>query len=112
MTGDCHVRFCERLGVQLLLATRRKVLGAKGSTLIVLLSKKYVSLLAVAFLVAIPLSYYAALQWLQAFAFRISLTPVLFMKAGLLIMAISLVTVGVQSYKATLANPVDALKEQ
>lgn len=90
----------------------RKVLGANGSALVVLLSKNYVLLLALSFLVAIPLSYYAAWQWLQTFAFRVELTPMLFTKAGLLIVALCLLTVGIQSYKATLTNPVDALKEQ
>ena len=90
----------------------RKVLGARETSLVVLLARNYVILIAIAFVIAIPLSYYAASQWLQTFVFRIPITPMLFIKAGLLIMVIALVTVGVQAYKATLANPVDALKEQ
>ena len=90
----------------------RKVLGAGEGKLLVLLAKNYLLLIGIAFLIAIPLSYYAASQWLQKFAFRIPVTPVLFIKAGLMIMMISMITVGIQSYKATRANPVDALKEQ
>jgi putative ABC transport system permease protein len=90
----------------------RKVLGAGEGSLVILLSRNYVFLIAIAFAVSVPLSYYAASQWLQTFAFRISITPLLFVKAGLLIIGISLLTVGIQSLKATRANPVDALKEQ
>ncbi|MGC1240322.1 MAG: ABC transporter permease [Chryseosolibacter sp.] len=90
----------------------RKVLGAGETGLLMLLARNYIWLIAIAFVIAIPLSYYAAWQWLQTFAFRIAVTPVLFIKAGLLIAVIALVTVGVQAYKATLTNPVDALKEQ
>jgi putative ABC transport system permease protein len=79
---------------------------------VVLLSMNYLILIAIAFAIAIPLSYYAASQWLQTFVFRIPITPALFVKAGLLIMVIALITVGIQSLKATRANPVDALKEQ
>ncbi|HET9486285.1 MAG TPA: ABC transporter permease [Chryseosolibacter sp.] len=90
----------------------RKVLGANEGGLVVLLSGNYAILIGIAFLIAAPLSYYAAWQWLQTFAFRIPITATLFIKAGLLIMVISFITVGIQAYKATLANPVDALKEQ
>lgn len=90
----------------------RKVLGAKEENLVVQLAKDYVLLLSIAFLISIPFSYYAAWQWLQKFAYRIPITPMLFIKAGLFIMIISLFTVGLQSFKAARANPVDALKEQ
>jgi putative ABC transport system permease protein len=90
----------------------RKVLGAEETTLVMQLAKNYALLIGIAFVVAIPFSYYAAYQWLQKFAYRIDITPLLFIKAGLFIMALSFITVGVQSYKAARANPVDALKEQ
>lgn len=90
----------------------RKVLGASESKLVAGLSKQYVVLLAVAFIIAIPFSYLAAEQWLQEFAFRIRLTPILFVKSGLVILALALVTVGIQSLKAARTNPVNALKEQ
>ena len=90
----------------------RKVLGASERNLVVLLGKNYVILIAIAFAVAVPLSFYAAWRWLQTFAFRIDITPLLFLKTGLLITAIALVTVGIQSYRATQVNPVEALKEQ
>lgn len=90
----------------------RKVLGASESTLVMQLGKTYVLLISLAFIIAAPFSYYAADQWLQKFAYRIDITPLLFVKAALFILIISLLTVGIQSLKAARTNPVDALKEQ
>jgi putative ABC transport system permease protein len=90
----------------------RKVLGAEEGSIVVHLGKGYVLLILIAFVIAIPFSYYVAHQWLQKFTYRIDITPLLFIKAGLLIFVISLVTVGVQSFKAARTNPVNALKEQ
>jgi len=90
----------------------RKVLGAGEANLIIQLGKNYVLLIAVAFIIAIPFSYYAVNEWLQKFAFRISVTPMPFIKAALLIAGISLLTVGFQAFKAARGNPVDALRER
>lgn len=90
----------------------RKVLGATEGNLVLLLARNYILLMAIAFAIAVPLSYYAAREWLESFVFRIEITPILFIKAALLIVAIALLTVGIQSYRATRANPVEALKEQ
>jgi putative ABC transport system permease protein len=89
----------------------RKVFGAAEASLVVLLGKGYLLLITIAFAVAIPLSYYAASQWLQKFAFRIPITPLLFIKAGLFITVIAVVTVGIQSLKAARTNPAEILKE-
>ena len=90
----------------------RKVLGASESSLVVQLGKTYVLLIAIAFILAAPFSYYAAEAWLQKFAYHIDLTPMLFVKAALFILLISLLTVGIQAFNAARQNPVDALKEQ
>ena len=89
----------------------RKVLGASEVQLVAQLARTYTLLIGIAFVFAAPFSYYAAYQWLQKFSFRISITPMLFVKAGFLIMMIAVVTVGLQSYKASRNNPVEALKE-
>lgn len=90
----------------------RKVLGAGEKELVFGLTKSYTVLIVIAFVIAVPLSYCAASMWLERFAFRIDLTPMLFVKAALFIAGLSLLTVGAQSFKAVRANPVDALKEQ
>jgi putative ABC transport system permease protein len=89
----------------------RKVLGAGEGTLVFTLAKNYVVLIGIAFVVAVPLSYYATWQWLQKFAFHIPITAALFLKAAALIVTITLITVGIQSLRAVRANPVNALKE-
>jgi putative ABC transport system permease protein len=90
----------------------RKVLGANEGRLVVQLARSYMILIAIAFVIAIPFSYYAASEWLQKFAFHIPITPWLFIEAALFIAVLSLLTVGIQSFKAARSNPVDALKEQ
>jgi putative ABC transport system permease protein len=90
----------------------RKVFGAGDASLVIGLSKTYMILIVIAFAVAVPISYWAAEQWLQKFAYHIEITPMLFLKAAFFITALSLITVCVQSLKAARANPVDALKDQ
>jgi putative ABC transport system permease protein len=90
----------------------RKVLGAKESQLVVQLGKTYILLICVAFVVAIPFSYYTASKWLETFPYRTEVTAMLFVKAAVGILAISMLTVGIQSLKAARTNPVNALKEQ
>lgn len=90
----------------------RKILGAGESNLVVQLGKNYVLLIAVAFIIAIPLSYYAANEWLQEFVFRISITPIPFVKAALLIASISLLTVGLLAFRAARVNPVKNLRSE
>jgi putative ABC transport system permease protein len=90
----------------------RKVFGAADLSIVIGLSKTYMVLIAIAFIVAMPVSYWAAEQWLQKFAYHIDITPLLFVKAAIFISALSLLTVGIQSLKAARSNPADALKEQ
>jgi len=90
----------------------RKVLGANEGALVIQLAKNYVLLISVAFVIAAPFSYLAADQWLSKFAFHIPITAGLFIEAGLLIMLLSLLTVGIQSFNAARANPVDSLKTE
>jgi putative ABC transport system permease protein len=88
----------------------RKALGATSQSIIFLLSKGYIRLMLVAFVIAVPISAYLLNQWLEAFAYRISLGPVYFGGAFLLLAGISFVTVGLQSYKASVENPVNNLR--
>jgi putative ABC transport system permease protein len=90
----------------------RKVFGASESQLVVHLGKTYIFLICVAFLVAVPVSYYAAHEWLSSFPYRTEITASLFVKAALAILAVAMITVGIQSLKAARWNPVEALKEQ
>jgi hypothetical protein len=88
----------------------RKVLGASLGHLLLLLSKDFVKLVILANLVAWPIVWYAMNQWLQGFAYRTSLGWTMFFLTAMTALLIALVTVGFQTVKAVLANPVEALR--
>jgi putative ABC transport system permease protein len=78
--------------------------------LLLLFSKDFVRLVAVATIIAIPLVFWGASQWLSNYAFHIPLEWFIFVGPPFLLLAISLTMIGVQSLKTALANPVDSLK--
>lgn len=88
----------------------RKVLGASVPGIVGLLSKEFVALIGIAFLIAAPASYYFLGQWLDGFAYRIDLGVGVFLLAAALSLLIAFATVSYQSLKAALANPSEALR--
>jgi putative ABC transport system permease protein len=88
----------------------RKVLGADISRIVLLLSQDFTKSVLYANLFAWPLAYYAASQWLKSYAYRIRISPWIFLAAGAAVLSIALLTVSFQAVKAALANPVDTLK--
>lgn len=90
----------------------RKVFGASVNSLLVLLTRKYFVLIVIAFVVVIPVSYYAAQLWLSTFAYRIELSPWIYLQACALVVAITIVTVSFQSVKAALTNPATTLRTE
>ncbi len=90
----------------------RKVLGANVSGIVGLLSKDFLILVGVSFIIATPIAWYGMSKWLQAFAYRIPLSWWMFALAGLLAVVIALITVSSQAIKAALMNPVKSLKTE
>ena len=90
----------------------RKVLGASVAQIIVLLSRNFAVLVAVAFVVACPLIYYAADQFLQDYAYRISVGLDIFVIAGVVALLIAGLSVSAQAFRAASANPVDSLRDE
>jgi len=88
----------------------RKVLGASVMSISGLLSREFIILVTVAGAIAAPLSWYLASQWLDQFAFRTNLNPILFVGAIFVAVVISLLAVGVQTMKAAMADPVESLR--
>lgn len=88
----------------------RKVFGASVASLLLLLTRKYFMLLAISFVLIVPLSIYFAQEWLSGFAYHIELGPGLFVKAILMILGVTVFTVSFQSIKAALSNPAHVLK--
>ena len=88
----------------------RKVNGAKMSEVMVMLDKDFVKWVAIAFVIAIPVAYYAMNKWLENFAYKTSLSWWIFALAGLLALGIALLTVSWHSWRAATRNPVKALR--
>lgn len=88
----------------------RKVLGASIRGLAALLSRDFLILVLISNLVAWPLAYFGMRRWLQGFAYRIKIPPDLFILAGLMAVAVALLTVSFHSLRAARTNPVDSLK--
>jgi putative ABC transport system permease protein len=90
----------------------RKVLGAKVTTLFALLSRDFLVLVLIAFLVASPLAWWAMNEWLKNFAYHIALQWWVFVLAGLLALLIALITVSFQAIRVATANPVKSLRTE
>lgn len=90
----------------------RKVLGASVGNIVTLLSKDFLTLVAIAFILSIPIAWLAMHGWLQNFAYRISISPWLFILAGVLAISVALLTVSFQAIKAALADPVKSLRNE
>lgn len=90
----------------------RKVLGASVGSIVNLLSRDFVKLVAIAIFIATPVTWYVMNRWLQDYAYRIQIQWWMFAVAGLLTMGIALLTLSIQSIKAAMANPVKSLKSE
>lgn len=90
----------------------RKVLGASVGSIVHLLSRDFVKLVAIAIFVATPVTWYVMNRWLQDYAYRIQIQWWMFAIAGLLTMSIALLTLSIQSIKAAMANPVKSLRSE
>lgn len=90
----------------------RKVLGASLENVLVLISKDFLLLIALATLIAIPLAYVGLHRWLEGYAFRIELGWSLFLLPALLVMVITFSTIGFQTLKAATLNPVHTLRDE
>lgn len=90
----------------------RKVLGASITNIILLLSKDFVKLVLIAFLLACPVAWYVMDNWLKDFAYRINISVWVFIGAGLLAVLIALATISFQAIKAAVANPVKSLRSE
>lgn len=88
----------------------RKVLGAKTTHILVLLGKAYMILLAISFVIGIPISLYITNHYLRDYAFRITLSWDIFAAVALFITLISLLTVSSLSLRAAVSNPVRSIK--
>ncbi|MEO1010293.1 MAG: ABC transporter permease [Bacteroidota bacterium] len=90
----------------------RKVLGQSVAQVTVMLSSEFAKLVLVAIVIALPLAYMLAQNWLSGFAYRIPLQLWYFLGAGVLALGIAMLTVGSQALGAANRNPVEGLREE
>ena len=90
----------------------RKVLGASISSVVYIFSREFGVLVLIAFLIAAPLSYFGMNQWLQSYAYKIDLSFSMFLLGAFISLGIALLTIAYKSVEASLANPVDSLKDE
>lgn len=90
----------------------RKVLGADVSQIVMLMSKEFVRLIIIAFVISVPLGIYIMTQWLKGFEYKTTVDALIFVYAGLAALLIALVTVSFESFKAASTNPVKALRTE
>jgi len=90
----------------------RKVLGASVENVVLLLSKDFLRLILLAALIAFPLAWWALNVWLNGFAYHITISPWLFVIAGVAILLIALLTLSYQSVKTALMNPIKSLRTE
>jgi putative ABC transport system permease protein len=88
----------------------RKVLGANVTSIVTLLSKDFVRLVVIAFLIAAPVAWWVMNQWLLDFAYRLPVSWWIFALAAVLALLISLFTIGYRAIRAASANPTDSLR--
>ena len=90
----------------------RKVLGASVLTITALLSKDFLKLVVISLVIASPVAWWAMSMWLEKYTYRVNIGWWVFALAGLLSVAIALITVSYQSIKAAIANPVKSLRTE
>jgi putative ABC transport system permease protein len=88
----------------------RKALGATEIQIMLMLSRNFTKLILVSFVLASPVTYYLLSGWLQQFAYRIGINPLLFLLGGFVALAIALVTISYHTLKSARGNPVQALR--
>ena len=90
----------------------RKVVGASVFQITALLSKDFLKLVLIAFIIATPIAWIGMNKWLEDFAYRINITVWVFIWAGISALLIALLTISYQSIKAAIANPVKSLRSE
>ena len=90
----------------------RKVLGASVSDIVLLLSRHFAMLVLIAWVIASIIAWLWMDNWLSEFTYRVTLTPWVFVIAGIIALGIALVTVSSQSFKAAVSNPINSLKDE
>jgi len=90
----------------------RKVVGASVTQIVSLLSKDFIRLVIIAFVIAIPIVWFAANKWLQNFAYKTNVSVWVFLGGGAIMLIMALFVLLLRTYKAAIANPVKSLRTE
>lgn len=90
----------------------RKVMGASVRQIVTMINSEFTKLVAVAFVISIPLAWYSIHTWLESFAYKAPISVVIFIVAGIAALLIALITVSFESIKAATQNPANALRNE
>ncbi|MEO6723255.1 MAG: FtsX-like permease family protein, partial [Ferruginibacter sp.] len=90
----------------------RKILGASVANIVSILSKDFVRLVLIAFVIAAPIAWWATYKWLQDFSYRTSMSWWVFVVSGLAMLVLALITLSMQTIRAAVANPARSLRAE
>jgi ABC-type antimicrobial peptide transport system permease subunit len=90
----------------------RKVLGASVQQLLMLISKEFLGLVLIAFIIAVPATWWFMHNWLQQYAFRVNISIWMFASVGLIVLLLTLIVVSLNTMKAAVTNPVKSLRTE
>jgi putative ABC transport system permease protein len=90
----------------------RKVIGASIGQLITLLSKDFLKLIAIAFVIAVPIAWWGSFKWLQNFAYKTTISWWVFISGGMIMFLMAMIILGLRTFKAASVNPVECLRTE
>lgn len=90
----------------------RKVLGASVVQIVSNLSRDFILLVVIAFIIAVPLAWWATHKWLEDFVYRTPMSWWIFIASGVIMLLIALLTLSIQTIRAAVANPVKSLRTE
>jgi ABC-type antimicrobial peptide transport system permease subunit len=90
----------------------RKVIGASVSQIISLLSKDFLKLVIVAFVIATPIAWWGSYKWLQNFSYKTNISIWIFFLGGMIMFSMALLILCIRTFKAAVANPVKSLRTE
>ncbi len=90
----------------------RKILGATGTQILQFITFRFIKLILVSLIMGLPLSVYLMHNWLQQFTYQAPIGWYVFAGSALLLLALTCLTVGIESMKAALKNPVEAIRHE
>ncbi len=90
----------------------RKVMGASVSSIVVLLSREFGKLIVIAFLIAVPVAWFGINKWLDTYTYRTEIGVLIYLLAGMVSFLIAWLTMGYQSFRAAMSDPVRSLRSE